>query len=277
MNRNRLILGLLLAISTGLVTSFYVYRQINARVVKSPQAPMRQVVVAAQPLTLGTRLTRDHLRTISWPADQPIAGVFADVQECVDRAVITSLVENEPIMEGKLAPKDAGAGLPAAIPEGMRAMSVSVNDVIGVAGFVVPSTMVDVLVTGSPESSNKGDTITRTVLENIRVLAAGQKVETDKDGKPQTVSVVTLMVTPEDANQLAMAATEGKIQLALRNTIDTKKMDPPSVMQARFFSGGPVAPPSRKTKRSNPVVAPPPSYVVEMFVGSKREDKSFTE
>lgn len=273
MNRNRLIAGLFIAIVVGAVTSFYVYRQVNRRIVSTPQVAMQQVVVAATRLPLGTRLTADHLRTISWPTDQPIVGMFTQVQDCLNRAVITSVTENEPIMESKLAPREAGSGLPAVIPEGMRALSVSVNDVIGVAGFVAPGTMVDVLVTGSPQGQNS-NTVTRTVLENIRVLAAGQKVEQDKEGKPQTVPVVTLLVSPEDANKLAMSAIEGRIQLALRNTIDTKKTDPPAVFQASLFGGMPFAAPLRAAKRPQPVA--PPTYVVEMIMGSKRENKSFT-
>src|SRR6202142_3392403 len=130
-----------------------------------------------------------------------------------NRALITPVVENEPILESKLAPSAAGAGLAATIPEGMRAMSVAVNDVVGVAGFVTPGTMVDVLVTGALSGSSGN--ITRTILENVRVLAAGQKVEQDREGKPQTVPVITLLVTPEDAAKLAMASTEGKIQLEI--------------------------------------------------------------
>jgi pilus assembly protein CpaB len=274
MNRNRLIVGLVIAISVGAIASLYVYRQVNSRVVNTPQVTMQQVVVAAQPLMLGTRLTPDQLRTVAWPANQPIAGMLTNARDCIGRALITSLVENEPIMESKLAPKEAGAGLPATIPEGMRALSVSVNDVVGVAGFVVPGTMVDVLVTGSPAGQQNADTITRTVLENVRVLAAGQTVEQDKDGKPQKVPVVTLLVSPEDANKLTMASTEGRIQLALRNTIDTKKMDPPSISQASMFASMPLAPRSQGAKRFRPV--PPPTYVVEMIIGSKRENKSFT-
>ena len=132
----------------------------------------------------------------------------------------------------------SGAGLPATIPEGMRALSVAVNEVVGVAGFVIPGTMVDVLATGRLTSSQSNNQdITRTILENIRVLAAGQKIEQDREGKPQTVPVITLLVNPPDAAKLAMASTQGKIQLALRNTIDTKVTDPAPVLEATLFSG----------------------------------------
>jgi pilus assembly protein CpaB len=160
----------------------------------------------------------------------------------------------------------------------MRALSVAVNDVVGVAGFVMPGTMVDVLVTGKIGGGNKGseDSITRTILENVRVLAAGQKIEQDREGKPQTVPVITLLVSPEDAGKLAMASTEGKIQLALRNTVDTKKVEPPSILEANLFSGTTPAP-----RRTGPIVkaaappAPPSPYVIEVITGNKRENKSF--
>jgi pilus assembly protein CpaB len=155
----------------------------------------------------------------------------------------------------------------------MRALSVAVNEVVGVAGFVIPGTMVDVLVTGSVVGSRDQNNITRTILENVRVLAAGQKIEQDREGKPQTVPVITLLVTPADAAKLAMASTEGKIQLALRNTIDSKMVNPPPVLQATLFAG--IAPPPRHVAPGKP--APPPAvpYSVEIITGTKRENKSF--
>ena len=130
------------------------------------------------------------------------------------------MIENEPVLPVKLAAKDAGAGLPAVIPEGMRAVSVRVNEVIGVAGYVLPGTHVDVLATASPTGSG-ADTTTKIVLTNVQVLAAGTKMEQDTEqGKPMAVNVVTLLVTPEESERLTLASTEGKIQLALRNPLD---------------------------------------------------------
>jgi pilus assembly protein CpaB len=243
---------------------------------------MDQIVVAAKPLPLGTRLDPSMLRTISWPVGQPVAGMCRRTQDCTNRALITAVAENEPILEAKLAPSAAGAGLAAVIPEGMRAMSVAVNEVVGVAGFVTPGTMVDVLVTGNIAGPNQGgQTITRTILENVRVLAAGQKVQQDQEGKPQTVPVITLLVAPEDAARLAMASTQGKIQLALRNTVDTDTATPPAVLQSALFaSDAPVAVApvkhvaTAKTTPKPPAAAP---YQVEIITGSKRETKSFTE
>ncbi len=142
---------------------------------------MKQIVVASGPLPLGTRLTSKDLRTIPWPTDAPVANMFAKPEDCENRALITSVSENEPILESKLAPVAAGAGLAATIPEGMRALSVAVNDVVSVAGFVTPGAMVDVLTTGSTKASGN---ITLTVLENVRVLAANQRIES-RGGTPR--------------------------------------------------------------------------------------------
>jgi pilus assembly protein CpaB len=281
MSRNRLILGLFVAILLGALLSTFVYRKFQEVSSHQVVTSTRTIVVAAQPLPLGTRLEPSMLRTIPWPSDEPMPGMFSRVEDCVNRALITQVAENEPILDGKLAPKEAGAGLPAVIPEGMRGLSVAVNDVIGVAGFVTPGTMVDVLVTGSAPGSASQIMETRTLLENVRVLAAGQKTERDLDGKPQTVPVITLLVTPEDAAKLALASTEGKIQLALRNTVDTHDANPAPVYQSTIFGGAPpdLNPAPPKPKRIIKMAAPPPPppqpYTVEVITGSKRETKSF--
>jgi pilus assembly protein CpaB len=280
-----MLIAMTVAILVGLAASMFVYQQLQQAAVAKP-IEMQRLVVAALPLPLGTRLQPEHLRTVPWPADEPIPGMYTRIEEPVNRALLTNVIENEPILEGKLAPLDAGGGLPATIPEGMRALSVSVNDVVAVAGFVTPGTMVDVLVTGSVGSGGN-QSITRTILENIRVLAAGQRIEQNQDGEPQTVPVITLLVTPEQANVLTMASTEGRIQLALRNTIDTKRMEPSPVLRTSLF-GIPRAPaprpgPQRRTRprtaapepAPQPPPPPPPSFVVEVIHGDKRESKTF--
>ncbi len=272
MNRNRLIIGLVVAILLGLLASTFVYRQVSRAAART--TPAIQIVVAATHLPLGTRLEPKQLRLIPWPGDEPIRGMFTRIEDCANRAVISPVSENEPILESKLAPKEGGAGLSVAIPEGMRGLSVAVNEVVGVAGFVLPGTMVDVLATGSP-AGRGSESVTRTILENVRVLAAGQKIEQDKDGKPQTVTVVTLLVAPEDADKLTMAATEGKIQLALRNTLDAKTVNPPAVLEMNLFGVGPPAPPKRSGPRAAPAPPPNPPVVVEVIYGNKRETKSF--
>jgi pilus assembly protein CpaB len=276
MNWQRLGGGLAISLIVGLLAGGFVFTQFK-KMALAKSMPTIQVVVSSKPLPLGTRLQAGDLRLVTWPAAQPVQGMFTRIDDCVNRAVITSMVENEPLLEGKLAPKDGGAGLSATIPDGMRAVSVSVNDVIGVAGFVVPGTMVDVLVTGATNYGN----VTRTILENVRVMAAGQKVEQDREGKPQTVPVITLLVSPEDANALTMASTQGRIQLALRNTLDSKKVDPPPVLQAFLFGGMPTPPPpavrmAHAAAAPKPAAPPPPeAFNVEVIRGDKKEESKF--
>ena len=276
MNRNRLAIGLALALLLAFLLSAFVYHQFKRLAAASaPVMPTRHIVVAAEPLQLGTRLDPSKLRTIPWPASEPLPGMFTSIEECANRALITSLAANEPILETKLAPVQAGEGLSVTIPEGMRAVSVAVNDVVGVAGFVTPGTMVDILVTGTPMGSPGGTAVTETILENIRVLAAGQKMEQDRGGKPQNVPVITLLVTPEQAEKLTLASTQGKIQLSLRNTVDTKAANPPPVLQSSLFASAstPVTPSA--SKRAVHKEPPPAPYEIEIIVGNKREVKNF--
>jgi pilus assembly protein CpaB len=276
MNKNRISIGLAAALLMGILASRFVYREM--RVASVPKTvPTVHVVVASVPLTLGTRLAPSQLTTIDWPSSASMAGSFSRAEDCVGRAVLTNIVPNEPILEQKLAPREAGAGLPAVIPEGMRALSVRVDDVVGVAGFVVPGTMVDVLATGDPGGTNGGDVLTRTILEDVRVLAAGQQTTEDKQGKPQTVSVVTLLVNPDQADRLTLASNEGRLRLALRNTIDTKQLDPPPVFRSTVFYGQLPARP-RPVAEKHYSAPPKPAvdpYTVEVIKGDKKETESF--
>jgi len=274
MDRKRMMIGLAFAVFAGLMLSIFVYHEFRLASAPAPVVVMKQIVVAAGPLPLGTRLTSKDLRVIPWPSSAPLANMFTREQDCENRALITSVAENEPILETKLAPVAAGAGLSATIPEGMRALSIAVNEVVAVAGFVTPGAMVDVITTGA--TANSGN-ITRTVLENVRVLAANQRIES-QNGKPAGVTVITLLVTPADAATLVMASSSGKIQLALRNTIDSQTMDVPPVLQASLFGlDAPVVVQQKHVSAApKPAAAPPPtSYVVDVISGGKRENKSF--
>lgn len=272
MNRSRMIIISLVAVVVGLLASTFVFRQMTR--VSGPAPTLTgHIVVATGALSLGARLEAANLRLLPWDANTSVPGMFTKIEDCVNRVIITSVIENEPILEGKLAPKDTLAGLPATIPEGMRALSVAVNEVVGVAGFVLPGSIVDVLVTGAPEGGSGGNSLTRTILEHVRVLAAGQKVTQDEKGTPQMVPVITLLVTPEQAGRLTMASTEGRIQLALRNTIDTKQANPPVVYRTSLFGSAP-----QPRLGAGPAPAPPPkspTVDVEVFRGDKREVVTF--
>jgi pilus assembly protein CpaB len=262
-----------LAVLLALAVAGLVHHQLAKVSERKPTGGTRKIVVAAERMPLGTRLDAKNVRLVDWPESAPITGMFSQAEDCIGRAIVSVVVENEPILETNLAPTGSGSGLPAAIPEGMRAISVAVNDVIEVAGFVQPGTMVDVLATGAVEGPGQpAGSITRTVLENVRVLAAGQKTEPDKQGVAQTVAVITLLVTPEQANVLVMASAQGRIQLALRNAVDRQTVNPAAVEQIRLFQG---ASPVRGVETPHPRKAAPPPYSIEVIRGNKKEVASF--
>jgi pilus assembly protein CpaB len=271
MNRDRMLLGLALALIVAVLASRYVYVQLRqAQSGAAKPVKLVSVVAAAAPLKLGQRLELKDVRLVDWPEGKQPTGSFAHTEDCVGRALIMPVVENEPILESKLASREAGAGLVVAIPVGMRAVAVGVDDVVAVAGFVVPGTSVDVLVTGSGPSGP----VTRILLEHVRVLAVGQQVQPDDTGKPQTAPVVTLLVNPEDAEKLALATSGGKIHLALRNSTDMVNVNPPPAYGVTMFLGtAPLAPKAAVTKPAPP--PPPPPYTVQFINGGKAETLTF--
>src|SRR6187549_3730173 len=232
MTRVRIFAVFLMAILAGGGLAYGTYDYLQNVPVKTVSVPTRKVVVAGANLSLGRQLRREDLATLDWPAAAAPEGAFEDPQAIVDRGLIVSVVKNEPILPAKLASKEAGAGLPPIIPEGMRAVSVRVNEVIGVAGYVLPGTRVDVVATASP-NENRADTTSKLILSNVQVLTAGTRLEQDQEkGKPMQVTVVTLLVNPEQSERLALASTEGKIQLALRNPLDQTAPETPGVKTA---------------------------------------------
>src|SRR5215471_18253450 len=206
MNRTRMMIFAVLAIAMSVMVAFVAYRVLKNRL--APPEETTQIVVAADTLPIGTRVAEPMLRTASWPKGAPLEGSFTDPTQVVGRGVLVSMQPNEPVLESKLAPKEAGAGLTTVIPEGMRAVSVQVNDVIGVAGFVLPGSHVDVIVIGSPDKSGGSD-VSKLFLKNVQVLAAGTNVQRDVNGQPMKVNVVTLLVTPDDAEKLALSTVDG--------------------------------------------------------------------
>ena len=178
----------------------------------------KQVVVATRLLPAGSMLDPASIKLRGIPEGLFPAGGFSRLEDVLERPVISAIQADEPVVEARIAVKGSGMGLGPLIPPGMRAISVRVNDVVGVAGFVLPGMRVDVLVTGSP--ANRGDTETRTVLQNITVLSAGQSIAIDGKSQPIATPVVTLLVSPEDAEALTLSNIEGRIQLVLRNSTD---------------------------------------------------------
>jgi pilus assembly protein CpaB len=231
-------------------------------------------VVAAFDLPVGSIIADQDVKLVRYSGDIP-DGAFREPKDVIGRGVITSMARNEIVLPSKLAADKAGGGLPAMIPQGKRAVAVKVNEVIGVAGFALPGTKVDVLVTGNVEKNNDpGDVSATTVLQNVQVLAAGQKLQTSADGKPETVQVITLLVTPEEAQKLALASQEGKIQLTLRNPLDADAPAVRVVKNASLYGIGGPAP--RVAHRKVEVPKQVPVYQVEMIKGNKRDVTTFT-
>jgi pilus assembly protein CpaB len=275
--QHRTLIVMLVAVLTAAIGSYGVYRAVLQMPVREVEVASVQVVVAAQPLTMGTRLHANHLRVVAWPSRNPVAGAFSETKDLIDRGVISPIGENEPITMSKVASLEAGAGLPPVIPEGMRAISVKVNEVVGVAGFVVPGTIVDVLVTVRANNGPQDEPMTRTVVSKVQVLTAGTKYdqEKSKNGEPIPTSVVTLAVLPEDAERIALASNEGKVTLALRNPLDVNSTDTKGVKLAALMRGNNPEPVIDRTR--NRVVAklpppspPPPIYTVETIRAAKR-------
>lgn len=256
MARMRIFIVFLLAIASGGALAFGTYNYMQQLpTVQAVSIPTRTVVVAAADLPIGAELKRDDLRVIEWPANAAPQGAFATTEEVVGRGLIYPVIQNEPILPMKLASKEAGSGLPPAIPPGMRAMSVRVNEVIGVAGYVLPGTRVDVVATVSP-TDQKVDVMTKVVLTNVQVLAAGTKIEQGgENNKPMPVSVVTLLVNPDEAERLSLASTEGKIQLALRNPLDLEAPTTRGIKPAALLG---FAPPVKQPVTARRAAAPPP-------------------
>jgi pilus assembly protein CpaB len=280
MARMRVILVLLLAIAAGGGLAYGTYTYVQNMPASAAPLPTRAVVVAAVDLPVGSALRQEDLKVIAWPAASVPTGVFDKPDELIGRGLVMPVIQNEPILPMKMASKEAGSGLPIMIPDGGRALSVRVNEVIGVAGYVLPGTRVDVLAVASA-TDNKADTTSKVVLTNVQVLAAGTKMEQDaEEGKPVAVSVVTLLVDPEQAERLTLASTEGKIQLALRNPLDQSAPVTPGVRPASLLGQAQVSKlvTSGRARVARPAVvvaaapadAPP---TVEFIRGDKRSEE----
>jgi len=255
-------------------------------------AATAKIVLAAHDLEAGAVLRDQDLILTDWPSAIP-GGSSAHVQDLVGRGVISPMVAKEPVIETRLAAKGAGGGLASMIPPGMRAVAIRVNDVAGVAGFVVAGLHVDVLISGNaPNSPGNVGTLTKTLLQNIEVLSAGQDFKKDAEGKPVMVTVVNLLATPEQAEQLSLASSQTTIQLVLRNPLDRDTAKTSGTALAHLFDGGKLNLPAPQPKSNDgrprpvraPVVAvaaiPPPlpkkePFTMEIISGTKKTEVKF--
>ena len=292
MNR-RLSTILLVAFVVAAASSYLVYRVLGNQVSSKPQQGTTQILVATKDLQIGSLIHDTDLTVADWVGTLP-KGAVVSKDAALGRGVLSQIYQGEPILDTRLAAMGSGGGLAATIKPGMRACAVRVDDVVGVAGFVLPGMHVDVLMSGNAPGSNSNDgPKVKTLLQNIEVLSAGADIQKDNEGKPVSVQVVNLLVTPEQAEVLSLASNSTKIQLVLRNPLDSDTAKTTGTAMANLFSDGapkPVTPVVARKKVVEPppppppppaVVVPPPPppkvYVVEVLNGDKHSEEKFSD
>ena len=270
-----LILGLALVI--GLVTGSVVYRAITNKVEARTQ-PTREVAVAAANINLGETLTSRHVKLMSWPNDSVPVGTLESVAKAEGRVALTSIVVGEPLFDAKLAPKLAGSGgiLPMLVPENFRGVTIKVDDAVRESGFVSPNSRVDVVVSIA-DKQGSAERIGKVILQNVLVLAAGQAVEM-RGNKPVPITTVTLALTPEQAERLAVAQTEGRMMLATRNLGDNRVVETPGTNVKKLLGTSSAPPPKQPAStRVAPSESPPPPYTVLVFHGNQVTEQQFVQ
>jgi pilus assembly protein CpaB len=302
----RLTYVVIFALVVAGAASLILYRVISTQMAANAEKKTVRLLVAAHNLEIGALVKDGDVKMADWGGAVPV-GAITKPEDAVGRGIIQPIYEGEPILDSRVAAKGAGAGLAATIPSGMRAVAVRVNDIVGVAGFVIPGSHVDLLIAGTPPNGTAGlGTLTKTLLQNVEVLSAGQNIQKDAEGKPVSVGVVNMLVTPSQAEVLSLASNEARIQLILRNPLDQDKTNTSGTAMAYLFEGkngeppgvvDKAAPPPPKVAAKGkagpkkaaaspppaPVAAAPPPLIpvkkeplnVEVITGSQRVDKKF--
>lgn len=292
----RLVSVLIFAFVVSAGASYILYRMISAQMSASAKVAGTPVLVATHNLEFGALIKDSDVKVAEWSGALP-QGAMVKPEDAIGRGVMSPILAGEPVVESRVAPQGAGGGLASTIPQGMRAVAVRVNDIVGVAGFVLPGTHVDILIAGNPPGANTSQTgtQTKTLLQNVEVLSAGQNIQKDAEGKPVNVGVVNMLVTPEQAEILSLASNETRIQLVLRNPMDKDITKTPGTAIANLFRGSAPAPvpqaaaggaPRRVAVAPKPLPLPPPAaapkpppppppLVVEMIHGAARSEVKF--
>jgi pilus assembly protein CpaB len=267
MSRSRLFILGLVALAFGGFLATQVYKNLQTRASATTMATT-DVLVAARDIQIGTRVGEGDVKSVKFPSADLPPGFYTSKSKVSGRGAILPISKGEFFLPGKLAGENSGTGLPSLIPPGMRAVSVRVNDVVSVAGFVIPGTRVDVLLTGTPPGGK--EPVTTTVLENALVRAVGQRIE-GTSGDPQTAAVITLLVSPEDAQKLTLATSEGRIQLSLRNLVDSEPQNLESVRNTALYRGAtplPDSTPKVHVAKAKPApLIPVVPYSIEVIRG----------
>jgi pilus assembly protein CpaB len=293
--KQRLVIVLMFALVIAGAASAILYKVISSQLTAN-RTVTTQVVVAARNLASGELIKEGDVKMADFAGTPPV-GTLLTMDKAVNRGVVDPIFMGEAVVESRLAAPGAGAGLAATIPQGMRAVAVRVNDIVGVAGFVNPGSHVDILIAGNPPGgSTAAGTVTKTLLQNMSVLSAGQNIQKDAEGKPVSVPVVNVLVTPEQAEILSLASNDARIQLVLRNPTDKEEAKPPGTALAYLFNNGgkgpqvaakadgtaaprqvrkPAPPPPPPPPPPEPVKVAPPPITVEVIHGSKRAEAKF--
>lgn len=273
----------ILAIAIAIVASVSLYNYLKSQEEEVKRAVATdKIVVASEEIGIGSTINSTQVKTAEWPRANLPQGSFTSSDNVVGRRVLSKYQPGDPIVEAKLVPKEGAPGvLIYKIPEGHRAMTVGVDQVAGVAGFITPGNMVDVILTIEPFGARQP--VSKIVLQNVPVLAIGQIVEQQEDGKPQVVPTVTMDVTPEDAEKLAIASTQGRLQLVLRPAGDTQVAQTVGATVTKVMSGVSTAAPRRTTGKSRQTVKAaaketkkPEILAVEIWRDGKMETKTFS-
>jgi len=266
----RLTVAFIIALVISGIFTFWLSQRFKTRT--PAPAAKSQYIAAAANMEAGQAIKAENLRLVDWPATMPLTGAFTAPQPLIGRIVLYPLGAGEPILERQLANPGSGVGLTMKIPDGMRAISLRSDEIVGVAGFLLPGTHVDVLVTMRPAN---GDPVTSTVLQNVQVLATGQKTEPDPEGKPATATVVTLLVKPEDAQRVDLASTQGIVHFILRNGVDRDEFKGSPALYSELSGGpNPVAGAAKPVRKRLQLIAAKP-YSVETFLGPTVKTDNF--
>ncbi len=298
MRNKRFFIVLVGALLFGLLAAFSVSRYLSSAQAYSKS--LNRVAVAKVAIPVGTRIIPEQVMVVPFPKESTPEGAFDAPDKLVGRVAVTNIAPREPITEARLAPEGTAGGLSAVIPEGYRAMTVKVDDVVGISGFIMPGTLVDIVVVINPEDGAMKDPISKIVLQNIKVLANGKNIDQPENQRDaNSVKAVTLLVTPEQAEKLALAASEGKLQLVMRNSIDQGDEQTTGMDKRRLLGGERAVPapepgslkseqpaaskaPARRVRAVEPkpvaVAAPaPPRASVEMIEGAKKRNVDFPQ
>ncbi len=272
MRNKRFFVVLAGALVFGLLAAVTVSRYLSSAQAYSRE--LNQVVVAKVAIPVGTKIIAEQVMSVQFSKESTPDGIFQSVDKLVGRVAVVNIAPREPVTESRLAPEGTAGGLSAVIPEGYRAMTVKVDDVVGISGFIMPGTLVDVVVVITPNDTSSQDPISKIVLQSIKVLANGQNIDKpESEREANSVKAVTLLVTPGQAEKLALASSEGKLQLVMRNSIDEGDEQTLGVNKRGLLTGDHASPQPEPGSLKSEQPAKPQSAPVQRRIRVEPEPK----